>query len=451
LLGGGPAEQPPGAREFSALALVGLGAVFAVLGFSIMFRPETYQASCRILLEPNFVAGVGSNNGMTAQSMYDPYFIQTEFEVIQSPVVLNRVVDSLQLATAWAQHQAAGEKLSHGVVLARLRSRLTLRPIRNTNLIDVDVRDEDPAAAARLANAIARAYQQFRLENQRLHEEQGLNSLEQRLGVTDRRIDEARKKVEELRKNLGIGDAEEAWAGRRDGAQAGLYAETLRRIETLRIETQAELARQETLLERLKSISGERDQLAEVLPTAGVADPLLSSLLEQKTLTEQKLVSLQREYGPQNTEVLKVTSQVTDLREKLQQREAGILLGMEVKVASTKQSLQQLEGETQRIVQAELASSARTQPYNAAKQELEELQRFRQVLHLKLASEESDLQSSKRQRVEIIDQAAIPPAPVSPNRARAGTLLGSGLLLMLFGLLLLKTAPRTIAVAAVST
>lgn len=440
LLGAGPAEQPPGAREFSALALVGLGAVFAVLGFTMMFRPETYQANCRIRLEPNFSTGVGSNNAMAIPGMYDPYFIQTEFEVIQSPVVLNRVVDSLELTTAWAQHEVTGEKLSRGLVLVRLRNRLTLRPIRNTMLIDINVRDEDPAEAARLANAIARAYQQYRLENQRLHAEQGLHALQQRLYDTDRKIEDARKKVEELSNKLGIAA----------GPQPVLItAETLRRVEQLRVESQAELVRQQTLLEKLNLLKADPDTLAQTIPTSGIQDALLGSLLEQRTMTEQHLVSLQHEFGPQNLEVIKVTSQLADLKERLRQRVAGILLGLEAHVASLGQSLDALQKEVQHAQQADLEAAAREQPYFVAKQELEGLQRFREVLYMKLASDETDLQLPKGSRVEIIDQAAVPPVPVSPNRARAGALLGSGLLLMLLGLLLLKSGPRNIAIAAI--
>jgi uncharacterized protein involved in exopolysaccharide biosynthesis len=364
--------------------------------------------------------------------------MQTEFEVIRSPVVLNRVVDSLQLTTAW--RQPTGEKLTH-VVLAQLRSRLTLRPIRNTNLIEIDVRDEDPTEAARLANAVALAYQQYRLETKRGRDKQSLLLLQQCWDDTERQLAAAQKKADELHSKLGAAV---------EGAQPRLSAETLRHLEQVRIESQAELVRQQTLLEKLNSLKVQPDTLAQVIPTSGIQDALLGSLLVQRTLAEQRLVSLRHEYGPQNLEVLNVTSQLADLKEKLQQRETGILHVLETRIASLVQSLAQLQKEVQEALQADLEAATREQPYFFAKQELEELRHFRQVLSMKIASERVDAEIPHKPLVEIIDQAVMPPGPVSPNRERAGALLGAGLLLMLMGLLLLKSSPRKVALAAVS-
>jgi len=36
-------------------------------------------------------------------AVYDPYFIQTEFEIIQSQLVLNSVIDKLKLNVAWGK------------------------------------------------------------------------------------------------------------------------------------------------------------------------------------------------------------------------------------------------------------------------------------------------------------------------------------------------------------
>lgn len=450
LLGKTTTEQPPGAREFSALALVALGAVFVLFGLGLMFRGEVYQATCRIRLESHFLAGVSANNRVMTFDVYNPYFIQTEFEVIQSPAVLNRVVNSLQLATAWAQHRPAAEKLSPNAVLARLRSRMTLRPIRNTSLIEIVVREREPTEAARLANAIGYAYQQYHLENERAREEQSLRVLEQHWEETEHRVASAQEKVDELRSKLGIANTGEP-GSLGTSYQPRLSAETLRHLEQLRIETQADLVRQQTLLEKLNALKNKKAMLAEVIPAAGIQDTLLVSLLEQRTAAEQRLVALQREYGPQYTEVIKVTSQLADLKDKLQQREDGILLGLEAKIASLEQSMAQLEKEVNETVQADLAAAAREQPYFAAKMEVEKLQGFRQVLSAKLASERLEAEMPHSSVVEIIEQAAVPASPTSPNRERAGALLGSGLLLIVFGLLLIRCGPRILGVPAVAT
>jgi len=103
------------------------------------------------------------------EPIYDPYFVQTEFEVIQSPLVLNRVVESLALNTRWGQRYADGEKLTAAKTREILRQRLLLNPVRNTSLIDIGVIDKLPGEAAELANAVAVSYVEFRQQQMRAY------------------------------------------------------------------------------------------------------------------------------------------------------------------------------------------------------------------------------------------------------------------------------------------
>jgi uncharacterized protein involved in exopolysaccharide biosynthesis len=42
---------------------------------------------------------------------YDPYFIQTEFEIIQDRVVLGKVIEALNLNVEWGKKYFGGETL----------------------------------------------------------------------------------------------------------------------------------------------------------------------------------------------------------------------------------------------------------------------------------------------------------------------------------------------------
>src|SRR5690349_21556624 len=64
--------------------------------------PESFSSMARIKVERDVtdVAGTGGSQQPMA-GMYDPYFIQTEFEVIQSEVILDKVIDQLDLNRVW--------------------------------------------------------------------------------------------------------------------------------------------------------------------------------------------------------------------------------------------------------------------------------------------------------------------------------------------------------------
>jgi hypothetical protein len=89
----------------------------------------------------------------------------------------------------------------------------------------------------------------------------------------------------------------------------------------------------------------------------------------------------------------------------------------------------------------DMASQSR--PYYEAKRTLEELQRFRQILDMKIANEKVEVELPKTMLLELVDRAVPPQRPISPDVPRALTLIALGILLDIAGLLLLKDRPKT--------
>ena len=127
------------------------------LGTAVTFiLPESYASTARIKVEPDAPASSGPVAG------YDPYFIQTTFEIIQSEVVLRPAVDKLNLNTLWGKKYFNGETLKTAESIQILKQRLQLAPVKNTKLIGITVYSDDKIEAAQVANAIATSYQDFR-------------------------------------------------------------------------------------------------------------------------------------------------------------------------------------------------------------------------------------------------------------------------------------------------
>lgn len=87
------------AKRFG-LAAVLIGLALCGVGLWLLLIPAKYQATTRIAVEHDYVPGV-----------YDPYFIQTELEVIQSDFLLGRVVEALNLNAEWGEKYARGKTL----------------------------------------------------------------------------------------------------------------------------------------------------------------------------------------------------------------------------------------------------------------------------------------------------------------------------------------------------
>ena len=435
LVGGPPEVWPVTVREFGGLTLLAVGCVLLVTGACLMLITETYTGTARIRVERE--QPVIPLGGQQIPGAYDPYFIQTEFEVLQSQVILGKVIEDLKLNEVW------GKKYPHVLRTAEtmelLKHQMDLRPVRNTSIIEIRVYDEDPQEAARIANTIARVYADYRARKREDLTGAGVEALLAGLKEQNALVAQAQSNVDRLRAELKIPDMDSG----QNQPSVLMSAETLRRVESLRLESQAEYVRSKSLLDKLKELKPE--QLVEAIPATGIQDQNLSALLDQQNVIDQKLVALQKEFGPQYNEVIKLTAQSEELRQKIQRRVEGILRGLEARVASLQQGLNDLSNEVAKATEADVLSAGYPPAYVQAKRELEERQRFRQMLLIKLASEKVDRPPPRYSLVEIVDEAIPALRPLSVNRFRGAALMGSGLLLCILGLVLVRSGPSRAA------
>src|ERR1035438_9930132 len=268
-------------RKTVILAVFLLVVITATLVTFIL--PERYSSSTRIKIERDQSDVSGFNERGLGYSSYDPYFIQTEFELIQSEVILGKVIEDLDLNREWGKKYAGGDRLKTTETMAMLKGRMDLRPVRNTSLIEIRVMSEKPDEAAKIANTIAEVYKKHRQDQRKELSQGGIHALEERFQAQEEKVRAAQTNVDRLRKELNIADAMAAG----DAPSPLMTADTLRKLEGMRIENHEQYVLQQTLLDELKEVqkTSGAEGLAQVIPTA-TGDTLLSSLLEQRLMAD---------------------------------------------------------------------------------------------------------------------------------------------------------------------
>jgi len=394
-------------RKTVILAVFLLVVITATLVTFIL--PESYSSMARIKVERDQSDVSFLTDPRMGAPAYDPYFIQNEFETIKSERVLTNVVANLNLNDDWGKKYNGGPPLKTYESVARLRAMMDLQPVRNTSFIDVKVYSEKPDEAAGLANAVARDYQSYRLEVRKQLSLGGVKALEERWKEQEDKIHAAQTNLDRLREELKISDAIVA----ADAPTMLMSAEMVRKLEGMRIELEATVMQQETLLEKLKGMS--RDKLIYALPTA-TPDALLNSLLEQRNYAEQALIVKGKDFGESHPEVVKLHGQVEDLKTKIDNQVDGILMGLDSRVSAVREQLNKLKDEVDKAKTNDIATARQTQPYWEAKRKLEDLQRFSQVLQMKIMSEKIEASLPKTTMVEIMDDALPGIRPVKPNK-----------------------------------
>ena len=422
-------------RAIGGLILGGIGGMLILLGCFLLSGAESYSSVVRMKIERLYATPSPSRqNGFS----YDPYFIQTEFEIIQSEVILGKVIQELNLDKEWSRTYGRVLKPFESVEL--LKRQMEIRPVRKTSILELRVYDSKPARAADIANKIAQTYRDFRKDETSGKPNERLELLLKQLNEQEAAIARLRNTMVQHRTLLQTPDNPQS----KETVNPRISAVALRQMEEHKLESQAEYQRSQALLDRLKTLPP--DQLVPAISAAGIQDNLLSQLLDQLTVAKQKLAALPTDYGPQHSELRMVSKQIEQLQQKIDARREGLLQELAARVDSLAKGIADLNNEVANALRANVPQAGASEAYSQAQRDLEDQQEIRKVLVLKIASEKPEAQLPNNAPVQIVDSAFPSSHPATPNRPRAFVLMGSGALLGLLGLLLARSPSSRIQV-----
>ena len=383
--------------------------ITAIIATAVTFiLPASYASTCRIKVENDFADTLSSSQITPSQMPYDPYFIQTTFEIMQSQLVLSNVITALNLNDVWGKKYFNGETLKTSETMAILKGRMSLAPVRNTKLIAITVFSDDAKEAAQMANAIAAAYSTYRIESRLQVVSKGLEKYKEQYQIEEQQIQTNQDLVDHLRKELGINESMGA-----TGPTQTLPEDALHRIHEQLIQEEQNYKESLTLLDELKK--QDKGNLRNVLPRAN-PDAALSGLLSQLNEAQQKKAAYLIDYSATNLNVTRVQTLIDTLNTQIDETVAGIMIGLQSKVNSQKAALDALTQKVEEAKTNDLVEAAKNQPYYEAKLNLEQRREMHKLLYSKIKMEELDIAMPKTFMVQITDYAELGKAPVKPNK-----------------------------------
>jgi len=391
--------------------------------------PEAYASTVRIQVEKE-APDVSVFSERTYAPGYDPYWIQTEFEKIQSKKVLYEVIRRLDLNKAWARKYKSdkeGGALQTEVTFMILKSMLDVRQSRNTSLIEIRVISENAAEAARIANEIATVYRDMRQKSRQEVTQSGIEVLKAQWAEHDAACSNMQIRVHQMKDQLQITDVEAEGSYQ----PSTLEPETLRKLEALRIESEARLASLETFYAKYKDLN--RSELKQAI-TVAFPDQQISQLLEQENTAQQKLAELLISYSEDHPKVKEVANILATVTNQLNNRLDGFLSGLKAKVDSQRAEYMAFSNQVEVAKQNDIKKSIERRDYFAAKRDLENMKLLRDKLKMQILAQEIESKVPKSMIVEIIDPAEPGLRPVRPNKAMnislgviVGLMIGIGL------------------------
>jgi uncharacterized protein involved in exopolysaccharide biosynthesis len=216
-----------------------------------LMYPESFVGTAQITVEQEHPDIPSMEGGPPAGQGYDPYFLQTEFKVIQSHAVLSNVIAALDLKNTWGKKYNSPQPLKDSDCETLILRNLELQPIRNTKVIEIKAYSESAEEAAKMANQIADSYRQYRADVYDDIKTRGIKSLQQQLQDQQHAVDAQQEIVDNLRQKLGISDA----LASASSPTTSLSHKTVEDFMSEEIKCEADYQEQATLLARLESMT----------------------------------------------------------------------------------------------------------------------------------------------------------------------------------------------------
>lgn len=411
-------------RRRRALVLLVAGLVLATTTGVTALLPKWYRSTAKIRVEkPESDVKLFQNQNST---YYDPYFIQDQFEIIQSEKIIYRVIASLGLDRSLAAELGVSGPVPPGLIYRYIVNRmLQVESRRATSLIELNVFAREPALAAAMANEIARVYAADRIDVATSEQRSGLAKLREELEKQEAVVVAQRDRLEALRKELEISGVD------LNQRHSDMEIENLRQMQGSLIALRVDAIGRKTRWERFRAIQPEERR--HLVNSELIQDANIQNLLQAHLVADQNLTRLGSRLGAAHPDLIAATDGLAKIQQQLDRQLLGYERALEISFQESEARVNELERQLARArVDQILSARERMRPFEEAADRLDDEQRLLTTLKLTLRQREIDFQVPKR-TIEILNTAEPALFASRPNwpvnlllAAVLGALLGVG-------------------------
>ncbi len=320
-----------------------------------------YSAKATLLIEAQQAKAVKIDEVYGINSAQQEYYL-TQFEILKSRSIAETVIDSLQLAQhpdfvaapglkervlALAPFLALAEPaLSDEETIARAREqlvqafteRLSIEPVRKTQLVNILFESHDAKLSAAVANAIGEAYIDGQLAAKMGITQKANDWLGGRLGELRLKLDESEKALQEFRIREGLVDV----AGVRS-----LGSQELERLGQDVTQARTKKAQIDGFVRVVRQYGADNIARLESLPEI-TAHPGIQNVKKEVISAERKVSELSRIYGPKHPKLIAAKSELGTVQQNLREQVQKLLEGISEEADAVSRNLASLEAEMQR-------------------------------------------------------------------------------------------------------
>ncbi|HEX6851822.1 MAG TPA: polysaccharide biosynthesis tyrosine autokinase [Candidatus Polarisedimenticolaceae bacterium] len=433
------------------VVLASVAVVVATTMIATFFAEPEFEATTTLQIDRQGPDILTFRDVVGVDPSYAAYqdFYQTQYRILESRSVLRLAAERLDLPNlpsfatrrpspiarfvAWLKSPLGDDDATAADPLLPsirfLEARMRVRPVRNSQLVQLIFTDRDPVLARDAANAVAEAYLQFNYDKRygtaaiaREFLTKEVARVQGEIGDLERRLQEYSTKKELLSLSQGTED---------------ISQQALASMNESFVQARTRLAIARARWESVRNAPPE--SLPEVLNS-----PLIQHLRQQYAEIERKHTLLAERFLPGWPALQELEGELAQARERLEIEQAGIARQVR---ATAEAEYGKARGEVEGLEAQVVTQKTEVQRVNRAAIEFaslrSEIDNKRKVLG-DLVARQSQTQSSERLKdtgtsnVRIVDLAEVPERPVRPRKSvnlalalLLGTALGVGMAILL--------------------
>jgi capsular exopolysaccharide synthesis family protein len=438
----------------SAFAVVSLGAI--VYAFT---ATPVFEGRVQMLIEaddPNIIDFEQVTGGqVNANTLSRQDYYQTQYRLLRSRSVAKKTIDTLKLwehdelrpaaadgslsvgsvlrtTSAWVDGLAGGDRpveeagaeetAAQAEVIDAFLDKLSVAPVRNSRLVDVAYRSEEPRLAADVANAVARAYIDMNLDFRFRATQEASEWLEQQLAEQRKGVEGAEARLQQYREQNDALSLED---------RQNIVVQKLADLNAAVTRAKTERLQKEAMYNELLAVQdnpGEIDTFPAIL-----ANQFIQQQKSEIASLQRRQAQLAEKFGERHPEMIEVQSAIESSQLKLRGEIAKVVQGVRTEYQAAVSQERSMTAALEAQKGEALAMNRKAIDYGVIQRDVDSNTQIYQTL-LQRAKETGVSGELRTSNVRIVDNAEAPVDPVSPRRGLSilvglfgGALVGVGL------------------------
>lgn len=405
------------------LLIIGCFIGTLVVGATItLLMTPIYTASTTIQIDREAARILDSEDVAPVENMLQgEEFFQTQYGLIRSRSLAERVVESLGLASSNQALEAIGVEAPdeegtaanraaqrRAAAIKTLQANLGVSPVRGSRLVTISYDNPDPVVAARIANAFAENFIQSNLDRKFESSKYARAFLEERIAQTKERLETAERQLVSYAADQQIVNVREPG----EGAASGGPTESLASSNLVALNNALARTRAERVAAEERWRSASRSTLM-TLPEV-LENPSIQRLTEQRAVMVAEYQQKLSIYQPDYPEMVRLKAQIEEADSQIQTIATNIRSSIRAQYQIAVNQERSLQAQVNGLTGDVLDLRDRSIQYNILQRELDTTRTLYEAL-LQRYKEVGVSAGVTANNISIVDSATPPRSPSKPN------------------------------------